>query len=266
MACCSTFISGFAALIALAAFVFDLVLFFVAKARISAVGSASIGPAIWLTLAAWILLFFSGCFYTCGKNCISKRPTRKRYDDNDDSYNNNKERSAAIRAEADRKARQKQSERGLPEMPQIEAQTETQPLTLNLEDPQIGVIDGDEVRINPRQNSRQQSSSSGGYVPRARGTAAVDGYYNNRPNDTYPPSNPYPQNSYPTPNSYPPPNSYSTPNVYPPSQQFSVPSHASNVAPSVTPYYGAHGYTPSPPVPDGLSCEPDYIPGEQSLN
>jgi len=263
MTCCSTFISGFAALIALAAFVFDLVLFFVAKARISSVGTASIGSAIWLTLAAWVLLFFSGCFYSCGKNCISKRPTKKHYDDNEYGAetrraNSYKERSDAVRAEADRKARQKQSERGLPEMPQIE----TEPLTSNLEDPQTGIIDGDEVRINPRQGSRQQTSSSGGYVPRARGTTAMDDYYNNRPNNTYPPPNPYPQNSYPTPNSYPPPNAYSTPNVYPPSQQFSVPSHASNVAQSVTPHYGAYGYTPSPPAPDGLSSFSATGPGQ----
>ena len=76
MTCCSTCISGFAASIALLAFIFDLILFFIAKARINAIGSAQIGSAIWLTLAAWILLFFSGCFYSIGRCCIGNRPSR----------------------------------------------------------------------------------------------------------------------------------------------------------------------------------------------
>jgi len=64
MTCCSTCFSGFAAVVALLAFIFDLAFFFLAKAHINEVGSAEIGNAIWLTLAAWVLLFFSGCFYT----------------------------------------------------------------------------------------------------------------------------------------------------------------------------------------------------------
>ena len=281
MTCCSTFISGFAAVIALVAFIFDLVLFFVAKARISSVGSAQIGSAVWLTLAAWVLLFFSGCFYSCGKNCISNRPSKKRRDDGDrdgdndrdtpkkkrsTSYNNkerfNKERSDAVRAAEGRRTRK--TELGLPDMPEV---VETVPLTEGIEESQTAFIDGNEVRLAPPQGFRQQSPS-GGYVPGARGTTAVDGYYNNRPQNTYPPNNPYPQNIYPTSNAYPPsnvyppPNAYSTLNAYPPSQQFSVPSHTSSAAQS---HYGSYSYTPSPPVPDGLSsCEPAYIPGEHS--
>ncbi|KAF9015731.1 SUR7/PalI family-domain-containing protein [Cyathus striatus] len=138
MACCSTCISGFAAAVALLAFIFDLVLFFVAKARINAIGSAQMGNAIWLTLAAWILLFFSGCFYTLGRCCISNRP-----DTNGRSWGNKKSKDAeynggrdgdyaeqmrldAVKAEADRKARQKAIESDLP------AFSETQPLTLGL--------------------------------------------------------------------------------------------------------------------------------------
>ena len=267
MTCCSTFISGFAAVIALFAFIFDLVLFFVAKARISSVGSAKIGSAIWLTLAAWVLLFFSGCFYSCGKNCIRNRPPKKK------SYDDEETRKA--RSDADHK-----TEGGLPKMPQIT------PLTADPEDsPRIATISidnnevhiegegKDEVRPKPRRKSRQQSS--GGYVPAERGTAATDGYYsyNNRPQDNYSPPIPYPPNHYPpspyqtnpyptNPPTYPYPTPY-PPNGYPPPQQPSVPSHASSVAPSVT-HYGSYGYTPSP-VPDS-SCEPACVPGEQSLN
>ena len=242
--CCSTFISFLAAVIALTAFIIDLVLFFVAKARISSVGSATIGSAIWLTLSACVLLFFSGCFYSWGKDCIRDRRRSRSKNNNDrdrDDDGYNKDRARAVRAEEARK------ERGLPKMPEI---VETEPLTASY-------IDGDEVRINPRQKYRQQSPS-GGYVPGARGTTAVDDYYNG-PQNTYSRPNPYPQNSYPTSNAY------STPNTYPPSREPSVPSHTSSVAPSLTAYYGSHTYAPSPPVPDGLSsCEPAHIPGAHS--
>jgi hypothetical protein len=103
MTYCSTFISEFAAAVALVAFIFDLVLFFVAKTRINAVGSAQIGSAIWLTLAAWVLLFFSGCFYSFGKCCISNRPSNKGYDDN----NRRRTRTSAA------------AETGLPQFPQL---------------------------------------------------------------------------------------------------------------------------------------------------
>ena len=268
MTCCSTFISGFAAVIALVAFIFDLVLFFVAKARISSVGSAQMGSAIWLTLAAWVLLFFSGCFYSCGRCCISNRPPKKHYNDNDSDdaetsfrrETSNRRRLDAVKAEADRKARQKQSEGGLPEFPEIE------PLTAVPEiEPQTGTIHGNEVHIDdPRERYRQQSPS-GGYAPATPGTSTMDDYYRN-------------DNTQ---------NTYSPQNTYPPQRQLSVPSmyssHASSGAPPVTAYYNnvpqvptlptaygpSYGYaTPSPPIPmpDGPSCEPACIPSEHSLN
>ena len=64
MTCGSSCIPGFGATVTLVAFFFDIALFFVAKSRINSVigGSASIGNAVWLTLAAEILPFFSECF------------------------------------------------------------------------------------------------------------------------------------------------------------------------------------------------------------
>src|SRR5882762_4050235 len=51
MTCCSTCVSGFAAAVAMIAFIFDLALFFLTKARInSAGGNAAFGNAIWLTV------------------------------------------------------------------------------------------------------------------------------------------------------------------------------------------------------------------------
>ena len=142
MRCSSTYSSGFAAVIALFAFIFDLVLFFVAKARINSVGSATIGSAIWLTLAAWVLLFFSGWFYSCGKNGTSNPPSKNRgdvgfrygnnnpktkrsaSDDGDEEFFRNVARVAAEdrRAAAEeRRARQK-TELGLPKMPEVQVE------------------------------------------------------------------------------------------------------------------------------------------------
>ncbi|KAJ3750856.1 SUR7/PalI family-domain-containing protein [Lentinula detonsa] len=190
MSCCSTCVSGFAAVVALLAFVFDLALFFTAKARISSVGTASIGNAIWLTLAAWVLLFFSGCMYTLGRCCISNRGPRNKGWNKDNErgptsvggngYNDYAEqmRMDAVKAEADRKASQK--EVGL------SAFAETQPLNAR--------IDGDNVYTEPFQdhspatptqlgNGRQLNSggggyAGGGYVQAPVGTRAVDEYYN----------------------------------------------------------------------------------------
>jgi hypothetical protein len=198
MTCCSVCFSGFAAVVTLIAFIFDIVLFFVAKARINAIGSAQIGNAIWLTLAAWLLLFFSGCFFTLGRCCMRGRPSHSggggrdwfgRRDASAGSPHKNyadEMRLDAVKAEADRKARQKQGEGGLP------AFYETQPLT--------GHVEGDRVYLEGEHNqsksdlpspspARQQSTNfKGGYSPGPTGTRTVDDYYRNSPASTgYPP-------------------------------------------------------------------------------
>ncbi|KAJ6520403.1 SUR7/PalI family-domain-containing protein [Mycena sanguinolenta] len=229
MTCCSTCISGFAAAVALLAFIFDLALFFVAKARINAVGSASIGNAIWLTLAAWILLFFSGCFYTLGRCCISKRQKRGDWDRRQEPPppgTSDQMRLDAVKAEADRKARQKASEGGLP------AFHERQPLTTSAYDDGTNVYtDG-----NP--------TTPGGYVQAPVGSRAVDQYYNNtdaggynNASAAYPPA---PQPQYAQSNYAPSTYSYNAPqqsNAYPTQQYHSTPP------PQPTPQQ----YRPSPP-------------------
>ncbi|KIK70593.1 hypothetical protein GYMLUDRAFT_32636 [Collybiopsis luxurians FD-317 M1] len=191
MTCCSTCVSGFAAAIAFLAFVFDLALFFIAKARINAVGKASFGNAIWLTVAAWVLLFFSGCFYTLGRCCISSRSPRNKDWNKDhergpsglggiggNGYNDYAEqmRMDAVKAEVDRKARQKET--GLP------AFAETQPLTAR--------VDGDSVYPESYQDHNLASLSQpgygnrtpgaggyagGGYMQAPVGSRAIDEYY-----------------------------------------------------------------------------------------
>ena len=202
MACCSTCISGFAAVVAMLAFIFDLVLFFVAKARISKVGSASIGSAIWLTLAAWLLLFFSGCFYTLGRCCITKRPNAGRsnrwnaptgggapVDPEGGAHKNYAEqmRLDAVKAEADRKARQKQHEGGLPAF----GENETHPLTGHVDGDRV-YFDGDhdhESQVHLATSAAppaRQQGYAGGYAPAAPGTRTMDDYYG-QPSNTYPP-------------------------------------------------------------------------------
>ncbi|KAF5346325.1 hypothetical protein D9758_011510 [Tetrapyrgos nigripes] len=85
-ACFSTCISGFTSTITLLAFAFDIALFTAAKSRINHVdsGSATTGNAMWLTLAAFLLLLFTGCFYAFGSCCISSggsSPRRKKRQD-----------------------------------------------------------------------------------------------------------------------------------------------------------------------------------------
>ena len=183
MSCFSSCISGFAAAIALIAFLFDVVLFFVARARINSVkgGSASIGVAIWLTLVAWILLFFSGCFYTLGRCCIRRRPKTNASSptSNDDGM-----RLEAIKAEAERKANQKPSEGKLPSFPEYRPLDSTSTTYYD---------DGDTISaIEPPRNN--------GYVPAPEGTRTMDGYNladvdpshdrgSNYSNATYPPNN-----------------------------------------------------------------------------
>ena len=177
MSCFSTCISGLGATVALLAFIFDITFFFLAKSRINSVsgGSATMGNAIWLTLVAWILLFFSGCFYGLGRCCIRRRPrdmvpkdgggwmptqsTGPTYEE--------QMRLDAVKAEADRKARQKQGELGLPSFPEYDP---TQPLTADAEHEPVSRV--------PYRDAQ--------YAAAPVGSRAVDEYYA-AGNNAYPP-------------------------------------------------------------------------------
>lgn len=204
MTCCSTCFSGGAAAVALIAFIFDLAFFFISKSRINKVqgGSASFGIGIWLTLAAWLLLFFAGCFFGLGRCCVSRRSrdSRREPPQPEDGYSEQM-RMQAIQAEADRKARQQKTETGLPAFP------ETQPLTSKM-DSEEWMEDGDHIvpyqpahvggpggaagiGAGTAAYSRQGSSpptqySAGGYAQAPAGTRAVDDYYNARPTQRVP--------------------------------------------------------------------------------
>ncbi|BGP14983.1 hypothetical protein JCM10213_007213 [Rhodosporidiobolus nylandii] len=72
----TTCFASFAATFSLLAFIFDIVVFVIAKQRIessSVGGSAQLGAAVWMTLAAMIMFGLSGCFFGCGACVIRKR-------------------------------------------------------------------------------------------------------------------------------------------------------------------------------------------------
>ncbi|KDQ31257.1 hypothetical protein PLEOSDRAFT_1063170 [Pleurotus ostreatus PC15] len=251
MTCCSTCVSGFAAVVAMVAFIFDIALFFITKSRINSVpgGSAEIGNAIWLTLAAWLLLFFSGCFYTLGRCCVTKR-SRSKNDwnnkGNDDReqgrmggfFNTNKDNSYeermrldAVKAEADRKARQKTAtEGGLPAFYEIQPLTaqESQPLTARVEGDSVYVDTPYRDEHNGHPGRQASAGGSGGYVgggyARApAGTRAVDEYYN--PTNT----------SYPPQPQHQPAPSQRTPRRQPSASTYSAYSYQGSQAPSTSP-------------------------------
>ena len=192
MTCFSSCISGFGATVALAAFVFDIAIFYVAKSRMNSVssGSASIGNAVWITLAAWVMLFFSGCFYGIGRCCIRRRP---KGDWGNEPMGGNgyaeQMRLDAVKAEADRKARQQQGEIGLPAFHEYDP---SQPLKARISGDAVYL---DEEDAAPYRDTQSVSSAGragmgtygrppqggyagGGYVQAPLGTRAVDEYNN----------------------------------------------------------------------------------------
>ncbi|QRV83373.1 SUR7/Pali family protein [Ceratobasidium sp. AG-Ba] len=201
MSCFSSCISGMGAAVCLVAFIFDLVLFFAVRARVNAVqgGSATIGNGLWMTLAAWVLLFFAGCMFSFGRCCVSKRPSfskrrdrRRDTEDDGNKYDRESERMRldAVKAEADRKARQKAGpqEVGLP------AFYEHERTPLRREEPQyyeeeveVMAPYSDSSMNSRRTGSRSTRNTAPGavayqphraYEPGAPGTRAIDDYYN----------------------------------------------------------------------------------------
>ncbi|KAJ7191113.1 actin cortical patch SUR7/pH-response regulator pali [Mycena pura] len=70
--CCADCFSGFAGATGFVVFVFDLAFFFLIKKRVDAeshASSAVMGNAIWLTLAAMILLFITPILFLVGRCC-----------------------------------------------------------------------------------------------------------------------------------------------------------------------------------------------------
>ncbi|SNX81903.1 uncharacterized protein MEPE_00608 [Melanopsichium pennsylvanicum] len=150
--CFGTFVTGIGAFVTIVAFGLDLALFIIAKKRIDSINGASaqLGTALWMTLAAWILMFLAGCAFSCG---ICSRRNRNRVKDSHlppESYGarpaapmqdryTDQMRMDAIDAEADRKRRQATLDRNnrrredLPKFAEYETEYEV-PLKNDYED------------------------------------------------------------------------------------------------------------------------------------
>lgn len=269
MTCFSSCISGLAAAVALVAFIFDIAIFFVAKSRMNSVsgGSASIGNAVWLTLAAWLLLFFSGCFYGVGRCCIRRRPRdawggKVGTPIRENGYNPSEQmRLDAVKAEADRKARQAQPEVGLPAFHEYD---QSQPLKAR--------VDGEEVYVEedaPYRDSQSVSTfgragtgtygrtaggayAGGGYMQAPPGTRAVDEYNNA---STYPPIPQRRASNITT---------TTTPSMYPSSSSTTAPSVpvAAVYNPPLDGHYNHDPYSPQAygHVPGNTSCKFSFAP------
>ena len=249
MSCFSSCISGLAAAVALAAFVFDIALFFVAKSRMNSVqgGSASIGNAVWLTLAAWILLFFSGCVYGIGRCCLRRRPRdawggKVGTPIGENGYNANEQlRLDAVKAEADRKARQAQPEVGLPAFQEYD---QFQPLKARVDGEEAYLEEDTPYRDNQSvstgmgtfSRSARAGYAGGGYVQAPPGTRAVDEYNNSSP---FTPR-PHRQGSTITHSSV---TASTLPSTYPPSSNTAAPV-AALYDPSPDNHYNHDPYSP----------------------
>lgn len=126
MICFPTCMASIASTAALIAFIFDLAIFFIAKAAIGKMSgaSANIGAAVWMTLAAWICCSVSICAFGMANCCCGgcggskrdrgdrrekKRNKKDRRDDDsfDDDFRRDQDmRLHAIRDEERRKYNQ----------------------------------------------------------------------------------------------------------------------------------------------------------------
>ena len=124
--------TGLGAAITLIAFGLDIALFVIAKKRIDSVsgGSATLGPALWMTIAAFALMSLAACTFTCGACGGGGRSSGKRrkskdlsdgagggYGQRPGDYYGERMRMDAIEAERDRNRRQNEYNRnneGLP--------------------------------------------------------------------------------------------------------------------------------------------------------
>lgn len=136
----TTWIASLATTVALIAFVFDIVLFSIAKSRINSASNsdvglkARLGNAVWLTLVGFILLLVSGCFFGFGHCCIKRRPTQAEKDkvrpQMDSAY------ASAARKDAEDLEKMEQMRRGgssgLPAFPEEEMPLTAAPKTEEL--------------------------------------------------------------------------------------------------------------------------------------
>jgi len=120
--CFPTCSAGLASTVSLIALVFDLVIFYIAKARIDAVpgASASIGISVWLVLAAWLLAGLSGCAYGIGRCCVGARRNQSSGDPRSNYSRQQSDHPDDMRLVALRDEQLRKKEQGLPNFQELE--------------------------------------------------------------------------------------------------------------------------------------------------
>ncbi|GAA96272.1 uncharacterized protein L969DRAFT_84119 [Mixia osmundae IAM 14324] len=82
----TTCLASLATTVSLLAFIFDIIAFSIAKSRINASATAdaspnaTLGNAVWMTLAGFVLLLLSGCLLGVGQCCFRSRPSHEERD------------------------------------------------------------------------------------------------------------------------------------------------------------------------------------------
>jgi hypothetical protein len=166
--------------------VFDLVIFYIAKARIddAAGASASIGISVWLTLAAWLCAGLGGCAYGVGRCCVNNRGKRGSGDPKNDNYytGQNGPQTDNMRLQALRDEQIRKKEQGLPSFQELERT----PLTNDQEDKYLY----EEQNQQPAQSTLGSNSSvvqgvGVGYGRRTPGSQGAGGYAQYGQHDQY---------------------------------------------------------------------------------
>ncbi|BGP31106.1 hypothetical protein JCM10296v2_002870 [Rhodotorula toruloides] len=177
----TTCFASFAATFSLVAFIFDIVVFVIAKSRIqsSAVGgSARLGNAIWMTLTAMILLALSGFFFGCGACVIRRQRAGKEaseaYRPHPDADYGAKMRTEALVA-AERDAWRRKNEGQLPQFAEREA------IPLNSLDYNQDDEDPPAARYEPRQFASSSDIAGQGAGAPSIITGVGEGYGRRNP-------------------------------------------------------------------------------------
>jgi len=128
----TTWFASIATTVAMLAFIFDIVLFLIAKSRINAVSTdnvsvnAELGKAVWLALAGFILLMLSSCLFGFGNRCMRRRPRQEEKDrmrpkiDYEYAANARKDAEDLEKTETARRNATRNNNSGLPAFPEEE--------------------------------------------------------------------------------------------------------------------------------------------------
>lgn len=153
---------------------FDLVIFYIAKARIDDVSgaSASIGTSVWLVLAAWLCAGLGGCAYGIGRCCINRRGSRDGGDGKKDYYAG-RDGTDDMRLQALRDEQLRKKEQGLPNFQELERT----PLTNDQEDKYLYEEQAREAQGSTvGRNGSLVQGVGVGYGRRSNGNNGAQGY------------------------------------------------------------------------------------------